>query len=76
MAIDIYYTERQNFIGEISFYNFDQFSSKSGEETNNPNETTKAESKRLFETPQKVNAAPKATGIFFCCGDEGNDKLF
>lgn len=75
LAIDVFYTERQNFIGEIAFYNYDKFSSKSSEEVNNVNETTKDESKRLFET-QKVNAAPKATGLFFCCGDEGNDKLF
>jgi hypothetical protein len=41
-------------------------------------ETTKAESVRFFESPLKVNAAPapKSAGLFFCCGDEGDDKQF
>jgi hypothetical protein len=37
LSIDVFYTERQNFIGEIAFYNFDKFSSKSAEEANNAN---------------------------------------
>jgi hypothetical protein len=75
LLIEIYYTERQNFIGEIAFYNYENFNSKPVEETTTIHETTKAESRRLFETPPKVSSVPK-TGLFFCCGDEGDDKLF